>query len=75
MQVTHAGYKDPNNLMFDSITILGVSDVIVSVSVTHVSNGTNSGATILPRANVQHNESKQVNTHAQHIIVHNCKKK
>lgn len=25
MQVTRAGYKDPNNLMFENITILGVS--------------------------------------------------
>lgn len=25
MKVTHAGYKDPNNLTFKNITILGVS--------------------------------------------------
>ncbi|XP_054598752.1 sucrase-isomaltase, intestinal isoform X2 [Nothobranchius furzeri] len=34
MQVTHAGYKDPNNLKFEDITVLGVSVPPTSVTVT-----------------------------------------
>ncbi|XP_054477744.1 sucrase-isomaltase, intestinal [Anoplopoma fimbria] len=44
MQVTHAGYKDPNNLTFENITVLGVADPPKSVSVTHI--GTNGNSTL-----------------------------
>uniref|UniRef100_A0A8C2ZM25 alpha-glucosidase n=1 Tax=Cyclopterus lumpus TaxID=8103 RepID=A0A8C2ZM25_CYCLU len=38
--VTHAGYKDPNALKFENITVLGVPHPPMSVSVTHVSGVT-----------------------------------
>ncbi|XP_028274772.1 maltase-glucoamylase, intestinal [Parambassis ranga] len=56
MQVTNAGYRDPNNLKFEDITILGVPSDPVSVSVTLVG----SGATVLPNSSIQYNETKQV---------------
>lgn len=37
MQVTHAGYKDPNNLTFKNITILGVSYPPNSSAVSSIS--------------------------------------
>uniref|UniRef100_A0A8C6NTV2 alpha-glucosidase n=1 Tax=Nothobranchius furzeri TaxID=105023 RepID=A0A8C6NTV2_NOTFU len=45
MQVTKAGYKDPNNLKFENITVLGVPHPPTSVSVTHVNTGSHLGAT------------------------------
>ncbi|XP_077467238.1 sucrase-isomaltase, intestinal [Stigmatopora argus] len=62
MQVMHAGYKDPNNLHFDNITILGVSQPPSSVSVTHVGSPGSPGnsTTVLPPAGVHYDESKKV---------------
>ncbi|KAK2912661.1 sucrase-isomaltase, intestinal-like [Channa argus] len=56
MQVTHAGYKDPNNLKFENITIIGVPYAPISVSVT---NGTLGNST-LPGANIQYDGNKKV---------------
>ncbi|XP_077579158.1 sucrase-isomaltase, intestinal [Stigmatopora nigra] len=62
MQVIHAGYKDPNNLHFDNIIILGVSLPPLSVSVTHVgSPGSPGNSTIvLPAAGIHYDQSKKV---------------
>ncbi|KAM6931697.1 sucrase-isomaltase, intestinal isoform 1-T2 [Lycodopsis pacificus] len=58
MQVTHNGYKDPNLLKFDNITVLGVPHPPTSVSVTQVSSG-NSTSTV-PTSNIQHDGAKEV---------------
>jgi len=64
MQVTHAGYKDPNNLKFENIMILGVPIPPVSVSVTHVGNSGNpNSTTALPNININYDTAKQVKTH------------
>lgn len=64
MQVTHAGYKDPNNLMFENIIVLGVPHPPVSVSVTHVNPGTHENTTTaVPNTNIEYNRAKKVNTH------------
>lgn len=60
MQVTHAGYSDPNNLKFDNITILGIPVPPVSISVTHV--GTTNSTTTLEPSNIHHDGDKKVNT-------------
>ena len=64
MQVVHSGYKDPNNLVFENITVLGVSAPPLSVSVVHNNNNTQ-----LPAANFQYDTAKKV-THA-HMLVSN----
>ncbi|XP_056297994.1 sucrase-isomaltase, intestinal [Pseudoliparis swirei] len=61
MQVTHAGYKDPNALKFENITVLGVPHPPMSVSVTHVSNVTHANSTsTLPASNIQYDGAKKV---------------
>uniref|UniRef100_A0A8C6LVZ5 alpha-glucosidase n=1 Tax=Nothobranchius furzeri TaxID=105023 RepID=A0A8C6LVZ5_NOTFU len=50
-----SGYKDPNNLKFENITVLGVPHPPTSVSVTHVNTGSHLGATtVLPNTNIYH---------------------
>lgn len=64
MQVTHAGYKDPNNLKFEDITVLGVPYPPESVSVKHIIPGTTGNSTTtLPNTNIQYDADKKVNTH------------
>ncbi|KAG7226089.1 hypothetical protein INR49_018700 [Caranx melampygus] len=61
MQVTNAGYKDPNNLKFENIIILGVPFSPVSVSVTHVGAGVaGNSTTVLPNTNIKHDVAKEV---------------
>lgn len=61
MQVTRAGYRDPNNLKFENITILGMPHPPTSVSVTHVDAGRHSKTTtILPNINKYHDGAKEV---------------
>uniref|UniRef100_A0A3Q3EIB9 alpha-glucosidase n=1 Tax=Labrus bergylta TaxID=56723 RepID=A0A3Q3EIB9_9LABR len=61
MQVTHAGYRDPANIMFTNITILGVSDPPTSVSVTHVGTGSHEDSTTaVPKNNTQYDVTKKV---------------
>uniref|UniRef100_A0A8C2ZM00 alpha-glucosidase n=1 Tax=Cyclopterus lumpus TaxID=8103 RepID=A0A8C2ZM00_CYCLU len=61
MQVTHAGYKDPNALKFENITVLGVPHPPMSVSVTHVSGVTRAKSTsTLPTTNIQYDGAKKV---------------
>ncbi|XP_058489999.1 sucrase-isomaltase, intestinal [Solea solea] len=55
MQATHAGYKDPNNLKFETITILGAATPPLSVTV-----GTGNTTTVLPNTNIQYDGTKQV---------------
>ncbi|KAM9358900.1 sucrase-isomaltase, intestinal [Symphorus nematophorus] len=55
MQVTHAGYKDPNNLKFENITILGVAQPPLSVSVM-----TGSSTTPVPTTSIHYNAAKKV---------------
>lgn len=64
MQVTHAGYTDPNNLYFDTITVLGLPNAPLSVSVTEVGTGSNPNVTSnLTSDNIQHDLVKEVNAH------------
>ncbi|XP_070761323.1 sucrase-isomaltase, intestinal [Enoplosus armatus] len=61
MQVTHAGYRDPNDLKFENIIVLGVPHPPMSVSVTHVSAGTHENSTTtVPNTNIQYDEAKKV---------------
>ncbi|XP_013863590.1 maltase-glucoamylase, intestinal [Austrofundulus limnaeus] len=61
MQVTRAGYRDPNNLKFENITVLGMPHPPTSVSVTHVDAGSHSKTTtVLPNINVHHDGAKEV---------------
>ncbi|XP_077421965.1 sucrase-isomaltase, intestinal [Vanacampus margaritifer] len=61
MQVIHAGYRDPNNLHFENITILGVPHPPRSVSVTHVGSGSHGNATTnVPDSNIEYDAAKQV---------------
>uniref|UniRef100_A0A3Q2TYN7 alpha-glucosidase n=1 Tax=Fundulus heteroclitus TaxID=8078 RepID=A0A3Q2TYN7_FUNHE len=61
LQVTKAGYKDPNNLEFDNITIMGVPDPPLSISVTHIPTEGGSGTTtVLPNSTYYHDGAKQV---------------
>ncbi|KAK1899567.1 Maltase-glucoamylase intestinal [Dissostichus eleginoides] len=54
MQVNRAGYKDPNNLFFENITVLGVAGPPTSVSYTLVGNVTTAVA------NVNYDAAKKV---------------
>ncbi|XP_033970453.1 maltase-glucoamylase, intestinal [Trematomus bernacchii] len=54
MQVNRAGYKDPNNLFFENITVLGVAGPPTSVSYTLVGNSTTAVA------NVSYDAAKKV---------------
>lgn len=70
MQVTHAGYKDPNALKFENITVLGVPHPPMSVSVTHVSNVTHANSTsTLPASNIQYDGAKKVHTHGGIVML------
>ncbi|XP_041850420.1 maltase-glucoamylase, intestinal [Melanotaenia boesemani] len=61
MQVTHAGYSDPNNLAFENITVLGVPHPPKSVSVTKTTTGNHpDSTTVLPNTNVFHDGAKEV---------------
>ncbi|KAK2899547.1 sucrase-isomaltase, intestinal-like [Channa argus] len=61
MQVTHAGYRDPNNLKFGNITVLGVPYPPISASVTHVGAGTlGNTTTTVPNTNIQYDGAKKV---------------
>ena len=57
MQVNRAGYKDPNNLFFENITVLGVAAPPTSVSYTLVGNSTTAVA------NVSYDAAKKVSSH------------
>lgn len=61
MQVTHDGYGNPDVLRFEDITVMGVPQPPISVSVSHVSGGTTANSTV-PTANIQYDEAKKVNT-------------
>lgn len=64
MQVNHAGYKDPNNLKFENITVLRVPHPPLSVSVTHIgTSNTGNSMTTLPNTNIEYDADKKVNTH------------
>ncbi|XP_017279452.1 maltase-glucoamylase, intestinal [Kryptolebias marmoratus] len=58
VQATNAGYKDPNNLTFEEITVLGVPHPPTSVSVTPI--GSSDVLTILPNTSISYNESTKV---------------
>lgn len=62
MQVIHAGYKDPDNLKFDTITVLGVPYPPLSVSVTHI-GATDTGESAVPNTNIRYDADKKVHTH------------
>ncbi|KAM7413361.1 hypothetical protein PAMA_020650 [Pampus argenteus] len=58
MQVTHDGYRDPDNLKFEEIIVLGLSRPPTNVSVTHVTNG--NSTTMVPDTNIQYDAVKKV---------------
>ncbi|KAM9853733.1 sucrase-isomaltase, intestinal [Aulostomus maculatus] len=61
MQVTHAGYRDPNSLKFEDIVIFGVPHPPMFVSVTHVSSDTHENSTtMVPHSSIAHDEAKKV---------------
>lgn len=73
MQVTHAGYKDPNNLKFEDVTILGMLARPGPVSVTHFSTAPHGNSTTtLPDANINYDVVKKVKMSID-IFVHKCK--
>lgn len=55
MQVLHSGYADPNNLVFENITVLGLTSPPTTVSI-------NDGnmVTTLPESNIQYDSMKRV---------------
>ncbi|XP_072551280.1 sucrase-isomaltase, intestinal [Salminus brasiliensis] len=55
MQVLHNGYVDPNNLVFENITVLGVSTPPTAVS---ISDG--NVAVAVPESSIQYNAVKKV---------------
>lgn len=62
MQVTHAGYRDPNDLKFENITILGVPNPPVSITVS--SGWSLKSTTIRSNTKIQYDAEKKVNTQA-----------
>ncbi|KAM4742529.1 sucrase-isomaltase, intestinal [Anableps anableps] len=61
LQVTKAGYNDPNNLKFENITIMGVPNPPTSISLTHILTGGGPGSTTeLLNSTFYHNAAKQV---------------
>ncbi|XP_057695527.1 sucrase-isomaltase, intestinal isoform X2 [Corythoichthys intestinalis] len=61
MQVIHAGYRDPNNLHFENITILGVPQPPLSASVTHVGSGSHGNSTtMIPESGIHYDRTKKV---------------
>lgn len=63
MQATNAGYKDPNNLKFENITVLGVTSPPKSVSVSRATTRTEEGFTkSLEKSNIHYDDVKKVNT-------------
>ncbi|KAM6932993.1 sucrase-isomaltase, intestinal [Xenentodon cancila] len=61
MEVTHAGYIDPNNLYFDGITILGLPNPPSFVSVTEVGTGSEANVTTnLTKDQIRHDVEKEV---------------
>ncbi|XP_034556178.1 maltase-glucoamylase, intestinal [Notolabrus celidotus] len=56
IQATHAGYEDPANITFETITILGFPHPPASVTLTHVGTGSaGNNTTPVPDSNIQHN--------------------
>nr|XP_019950458.1 PREDICTED: maltase-glucoamylase, intestinal-like [Paralichthys olivaceus] len=61
MKVTNAGYKDPNNLKFENITILGVPNPPLYANVTHIGTGTlGKSIRVVPNSNIQYDGVKKV---------------
>lgn len=67
MTATHTGYKDPNNLKFETITVLGMPHAPNSVSVTHFGPGETSEIVELKNTSIHHDAAKEVNTQYRHI--------
>lgn len=57
MEVTHAGFSDPNDLTFENITILGVPDPAISVTLFHPATD---NTTVLPSSNIDYDQDKKV---------------
>uniref|UniRef100_A0AAR2K3C5 Maltase n=1 Tax=Pygocentrus nattereri TaxID=42514 RepID=A0AAR2K3C5_PYGNA len=55
MQVQHNGYVDPNNLVFENITVLGLSSPPTAVSITE-----GSSVVAVPEFNIQYDSLKKV---------------
>ncbi|XP_062242243.1 sucrase-isomaltase, intestinal [Platichthys flesus] len=61
MNVTKAGYTDPNNLKFEKITLLGVPTAPLNVSVTPIGTGSRYGSTrMLANTSIQYDAVKKV---------------
>ncbi|KAK3570325.1 hypothetical protein QTP86_017161 [Hemibagrus guttatus] len=55
MQVRHNGYVDPNNLVFENITVLGLNKPPKSVTINDIDT-----VTTLPESNIQYDSVKRV---------------
>lgn len=68
MQVLHNGYADPNNLVFENITVLGLSRPPMTVTI-------NDGdmTTAIPESNIQYDSFKRVSACFLIMLTINCK--
>lgn len=57
MLVTHSGFSDPNDLKFENITILGVPDPAISVTLFHPAT---ENTTTLLSSNIDYDQDKKV---------------
>lgn len=62
MDVTNAGYSDPNNLKFETITVLGVPHAPSAVFVIHIGPGGASDPVEIKNTSIHHDAAKEVNT-------------
>lgn len=60
MEVTHAGYKDPEGLKFDNIVVLGMPHPPITVTVIPGRFGNHGNSTILPKESIQYDTAKKV---------------
>ncbi|XP_023817356.1 sucrase-isomaltase, intestinal [Oryzias latipes] len=62
MDVTNAGYSDPNNLKFETITVLGVPHAPSAVFVIHIGPGGASDPVEIKNTSIHHDATKEVLT-------------
>lgn len=60
MEVTHAGYKDPEGLKFDNIVVLGMPYPPITVTVIPGRFGNLENSTILPKDSIHYDTAKKV---------------
>lgn len=60
MEVTHAGYKDPEGLKFDNIVVLGMPHPPTTVTVIPGRSGNLEKSIILPKESIEYDKAKKV---------------